>query len=311
MVLGATGFLGSGLVRLLAGEDADLRLVARRPPEVPAGVTAAVESVGSDLTDLAEVDALVRDADVVFPMVAAIRGRQGWRISDDNQTAHRIHVEVIERVAAVAEGAVVVFPGSNTQSGASGRIDGTEPDRPGGVYDRQKNTAEHAVLAADARGVVSATSVRFPPLFGPAPATAPDRGVVSSMARRALQGEALTVWGSADIRRDFLFVDDAARAMIAAWQGIDRTHGRHWVVGTGEAHTLGTVFATVAREVGHATGRARVPVVVVDPPERSEALDQRSVEPDPARFTEATGWRAEVALDDGVSRTVSHLIANP
>nr|WP_197538164.1 NAD-dependent epimerase/dehydratase [Actinoplanes missouriensis] len=315
MVLGATGFLGSAVTAALARQPVRLRVVARRPVAVPAGGSAIVETRRADLLAPGVLAGAVAGADVVLPFAARIRGASGWRITEDDEPARRTNVDLIDELAGAlgpvrGRPPVVVFPGSNTQVGKIGDrpLDGTEPDHPQGVYDRQKHAAELILKQATAAGRLRAVSVRLPPVFGPAAAsTADDRGIVSTMARRALAGEPLTMWHDGTVRRDLLFVDDAVRAFRAAIGHADALAGRHYLIGTGQARPLGEVFRSIAASVARRTGRPPVPVRSVPPPAHAEESDFRSVDIDPAAFMKATGWRCTVPIEDALDRTVEAL----
>ncbi|MFD3682138.1 NAD-dependent epimerase/dehydratase family protein [Streptomyces sp. NPDC058613] len=315
VVLGASGFLGSAVVEALAGLPVRVRAVSRREAAVPAGGAARTEVLRADLTAPGELARAVAGADAVLPLAALIRGASGWRISEDDTAAERVHVgmvrELVDVLGARPGGRcpAVVFPGSNTQvgRGAPARIDGTEDDRPEGVYDRQKHEAERLLKEATAAGSLRAVSLRLPPLFGAPAATADDRGVVSTMIRRALAGEPLTMWHDGTIRRDVLCVQDAAQAFVAALAHCDVLAGRHYPLGTGRAVPLGELFLAVARAVARHTGTDPVRVVSVPPPAHADVSDFRSLEVDPSAFTAATGWRSRTPLDEALERTVGAL----
>ncbi|SDW13496.1 dTDP-4-keto-6-deoxyhexose 4-ketoreductase [Saccharopolyspora shandongensis] len=308
VVLGASGFLGSAVTAALAGRPVRLRAVARREVAAPAGCTADFESRQADLTEPGALAEAVEGAAAVFPFAAQIRGASGWRIAEDDVVAERTNVGVIRELAEVLHGdpvPVVVFPGSNTQVGkhVEGRLDGTEEDRPEGTYDRQKLTAERILKEATAAGRLRGISLRLPPVFGPPAATADDRGVVSTMIRRALAGEPLTMWHDGTIRRDLLNVSDAARAFVAAMDHADALAGRHYLIGTGKSEPLGDVFRLIAGAVARHTGTDPVPVVSVPPPPHADGTDFRSVDVDPSAFAAATGWQCETPLAAAIEQT--------
>lgn len=297
-VLGGSGFVGSAVSARLAARGARVRVVARSPgvPPFPA------EVVTTDLTEPGAVAAAVAGADVVLPLVL-FTGGGSWRVSAGDATdATRVNVGIVAEAVDAARGAVV-FAGSTSQvgPGAPERIDGTETDHPESEYDRQKCAAERLVL--DAGGC----SLRLPTVFGPSTGS-PDRGVVTAMARRALAGEPLTVWGAGNVDRDLVFVEDVAEAFAAAVAHADRLAGRAWLVGSGTGVPVRALFELVASTVAELTGRPAVPVVSVPPPPHATASDFHGLVADPAGLTLATGWRARVPLAAAVSRTVAHLI---
>lgn len=318
VVLGASGFLGSAVAGELSGMPVRLRLVSRREVRAPSGA-AEIESRRADLSRPGALAEVVRGADVVFPFAAQIRGVSGWRLSAADVEAERTNVGVIRELVAGLRGGVattppvVVFPGSNTQVGPVGaeRIDGSEPDHPEGVYDTQKLTAERILKEATAAGDVRATSLRLPPLFGPPSPTAQDRGIVSTMIRRALAGEPLTMWHDGTVRRDLLPVRDAARAFVDGALHADGLSGRHFLLGTGCGRPLGDVFRAIALAVAAHTGADPVPVVSVAPPEHAEDSDFRSLDVDASGFTAITGWSCRTTLEDALPGMVAALEPGP
>jgi nucleoside-diphosphate-sugar epimerase len=313
-LLGATGFVGSAVLRELAARPVRIRAVSRRPAAVPPRPLADIEVRRADLTEPGQVAAAVADADVV--VIDTLYTTSTWRIEDGDTAAERVNVglarDLVDALAARPAGAPpkVVFTGAASQVGptAKERLDGTEPDRPTGAYDRQKLAAERLLLDASARGVLRGVSLRLPTVFGYGTgSTARDRGIVSAMTRRALAGDPITMWHDGTVRRDLLYIDDLARAVVA---GIDHTAalaGRHWLLGTGEGRPLGQVFEQVAALVAERTGKPPVPVVSVEPPAHAEAGDFSSVTIDASAFRSTTGWAPRTPFDEALRRTVAHL----
>ncbi|NEB81460.1 NAD-dependent epimerase/dehydratase family protein, partial [Streptomyces sp. SID14478] len=65
VVLGASGYIGSAVLRELSRRPVRLRAVARGPFAPPVGGPAATEVVRADLTEEGAVAEAVRDADAV------------------------------------------------------------------------------------------------------------------------------------------------------------------------------------------------------------------------------------------------------
>lgn len=308
-VLGSSGLLGTAITRELAGRPVRLRLAGRRPTTVPAGARADVEVRTVDLTEDGAVADAVEGADAVIHLVAHIAGASTWRVSSDDPVAEHVNLGLVhDLVAAVkdqraAKPPVVLLAGSMSQAGRSisGRIDGTETDRPLTTYDRQKLDAEHAIRDAGEAGLLRGASLRLATLYTQgSDSPALDRGVVSAMMRRAFAGEPLTMWHDGTVKRDLVCVDDVARAFVAALDRPDAVEGRPWLVGTGQATTIADLFGAIAKVVAARTGREPVPVVSVEPASHSMPTDLLDFVLDPAAFQDATGWAPRVPLAQGL-----------
>ncbi|WP_433376185.1 NAD-dependent epimerase/dehydratase family protein [Streptosporangium sp. CA-115845] len=320
VVLGASGFVGSALVAELAGRDVRLRLVARRPAVVPPGHTAEAEAEievrTADLTGAGQVAEAIAGADVVVNLLLYTGGGT-WRAAEDEAPGERVNVGVVRDIVAAVRAErrdgpppVVLFPGSTSQVGprAEARIDGTEPDAPVTAYDRQKLAAERELKAATAEGLLRGVTLRLGTVFGGRVSpTATDRGVVTTMVRRALAGEPLTVWGDGTAERDLLYVEDVAGAFLAALDHADSLAGRHWLIGTGGGRSVRDIFTDVAETVAARTGAPAVPVVSVPAPPDATGMDFHSVVADPVAFRTVTGWQARVPFREALERTVSSL----
>jgi nucleoside-diphosphate-sugar epimerase len=310
-VLGASGFVGSAVLTALAERPITVRAVSRRSAVVPESVPAEFEVIIADLTEPGAIAAAVDGADAVINLVL---NTAGWRGADDDSAAARVNVDVVRDLVDAARirtgSLVVVFAGSASQVGRALRtpIDGTEPDHPETGYDRQKLAAEALLDQASADGVLRGVTLRLPTVFGPArPGGSPDRGVVSTMIRRALAGEPLTMWHDGTIQRELLYVHDAAAAFVAALDHADALVGRHWPLGNRHGEPVGDLFRTIAALVSEETGRPPVPVVSVAPPATARQTDFHSMVVDASAFTAVTGWHPQVGLSDGLRRTVRAL----
>jgi dTDP-4-keto-6-deoxyhexose 4-ketoreductase len=316
VVLGASGLLGTSVARELACRPIRLRLVGRRPTAVPRDHVAEVEVRTIDLTAPGALADAVTGADAVVHLVAHITGAATWRVSEGDPTAEQVNLGLVRgvvdalRTGRPGKPPVVVFAGSMSQAGrsSSGRIDESMPDEPLTTYDRQKLAAERELKAATAEGVVRGVTLRLGTLFGRgAASSALDKGVVTTMMRRAFAGEPLTMWHDGTIKRDLLCADDAARAFVAALDHADALAGGHWLVGTGRATTVADLFTLIARLVSEVTGKEPVPVVTVEPPELSSATDLLDFVVDPSAFRRVSGWVPRVPLHEALSRTAAAL----
>lgn len=307
VVTGASGYLGRRMVERLAEVSCRIVCVSRtemRPAAMPSAAT--VVNATGDLRDPAFWTRVLDGASLVIHFA----GQTSAAVAEaDPKADFEANVVPMRRLLhacrELRQRPTILFAGTVTQAGVPSRlpVDEDAEDLPVTVYDQHKLTAERELEAAVAAGAATGATLRLVNIYGPGPATTADRHVLNRMIRAALRGEALTAFGAGDYVRDYLFVDDAVDAFLAAGAHADRISGRHYVVGSGKGVTIREAFELVAARAGVVTGRV-VPVVTIEPPRPLSALEQRSFTANPARFFAATGWRSRWTLGDGIDRTI-------
>ena len=209
LVTGATGVVGSVVVRTLVAEGWRVRALVRRPsPGLPPGC----ESVVGDLED---AEALRRGLDGATAAVHLAAQLHVNSPSPDLEALYRrVNTEGTERLAALAAAAGVarvVFSSTiNVYGPSAGGHVWTEDDEPQGdsLYARTKLDAEPAVLAL-ASGVV----LRLAAVYGPGM-----KGNYPSLARLLHRGVRVLP-GDGTNRRTLVHVEDAAQALALAAEG--------------------------------------------------------------------------------------------
>lgn len=280
-VTGASGFIGSCLVRALA-------------------------AAGCETVCLGRDWAGAADADVVFHLAAQTSVA---RAAAEPQLDFAANVtpmrDIISSCRQRRRRPFVVFAGTVTQAGLVSRLPVNEDvaDEPLSIYDRDKLLAEQELESAVGDGAVTGTTLRLTNVYGPgAPPSRPDRDVLNRMIRMALGGRPLTVYGTGEYVRDYVYIDDVIEAFLLAPLHAASLNGRHFVVGSGRGIAIREAVALIAARV-----RARTGVdieIVFEPDRRLSPLERRNFIADASRFIAATSWRPSVSLREGIDRTI-------
>ena len=301
-VTGAAGFLGGQLVHRLSREACRIIRVSRSA-HLPAA--AAIDVIG-DLSDRLVWDQVV-DADVIFhcaaqTSVAAADRDPEWDFQS-NVAPMRV---LLDACRQQQKRPVVLFAGTVTEAGIPAHlpVDEDATDDPMTTYDRHTLMAENDLKAAASHGTVSGATLRLANVYGPgAPGRSAERDVLNRTIAAAIQGRPLTVYGTGEYVRDYVFVDDVVDAFLLAAVHAERVNGRHFVIGSGRGTSIREAFALIASRIERLTGR-RVPVVTTEPATPLSAIERRNFVADSSRFCAATGWRPSWSLSDGIDRTI-------
>ncbi len=182
-------------------------------------------------------------------------------------------------------------------------VDETAPFDPRNVYAATKVHGEHlcATWARETGG--GAVALRFHNVYGPGmPRDTPYAGV-AAVFRAALEARrAPRVFEDGRQRRDFVHVDDVARAVVTALtaSGPDEGALRAYNVGSGRVTTIGEVASALADVIGGPT------------PVRTGEYrlgDVRHVTASSRRIADELGWQARVALPDGLADLVGRPVS--
>ena len=175
-----------------------------------------------------------------------------------------------------------------------GLVDESASLDPRNVYAASKVAQEHlsAAWARATGGCVVA--LRYHNVYGPGmPRDTPYAGVAALFRSALERGEAPVVFEDGRQRRDFVHVEDVARANVAALEVPVVEGERAYNIGSGAAHTVLEMATALARACGG-------PQPVVSG--RYRLGDVRHVTASSARAERELGWRAGVSFDAGMGQ---------
>jgi nucleoside-diphosphate-sugar epimerase len=295
VVTGARGYIGSALAPLLQEQGRDVRHVSRTPRE---GTW-----IAADLRAIDDWARLLEGADAVVHLSA----RTDLRAAEADPAGDAIiNIDPVRRLIDAARLAGtrprVVYASAVTIVGPEHEnpVDECTPDRPCSVYDRHKLACETLLREATAEGVLNACSLRLANVYGPGHSINANRGILNMMMRRALRGEPLTLYGAGNYIRDFIHLDDVVAAFAAALEA-NVCDGRHYVIASGQGHSLAEAYRMIAAAAASATGLA-VQINSLPEPAGLHAIERRNFVGDPALFSGLTGWRPTITLAEGIRR---------
>jgi GDP-L-fucose synthase len=295
VVTGGNGFLGNVLAGMLEELGAQVRVI---------------RSAEHDLRTEAGARSAFEGASVVFHLAAKVGGigfnlRHPADLAHDNllMAAHvfeQARDAGVDRLVAVSS--VCSYPESPTLPFSEDEVWSGYPEpsnAPYGVAKRMLSTLSESYWAQ--YGLRSCVPI-LANLYGPGDHDDLEHShVIPALIRKFVQarerpGEPVVVWGSGRATRDFLFVEDGARALIVAAENTDKPFTVN--IGSGAEHAISEVVETITKLVGF-DGE------IVWDSTRPDGQARRVL--DLSRARELLGFEATVALEDGLRRTVDAL----
>lgn len=302
VVLGGTGFVGRHVAALLLqDDDTRVRLVGRSEPNPPLeGLDSErVEVAQADLTRpdafgpvLEGMDSVVHLASTTVPETSMedVRYDLASNASITINLAEALEGSTVERVVFASSGGTVYGLPQAVP------IPEGHPLLPISAYGVSKLVSEHylRMLVPVAHPACQVVVLRLANVYGQGQLPTRSQGVVPAFFQKVLKGQPLEIWGSGQQKRDFVHVEDTARAVVRSLAAeVDRFSVFN--VGSGRALSLfdliGEMKAVVGQDIPYEFNRTggghRVDV---------NLLDIRHAETH-------LGWTPEVGIAQGLRRT--------
>ena len=303
LVMGATGFIGRNIAEKFS-KYPTMKVTGVhnrvRPYDLP-----NLNWVQADLTNSADVDRVVRDADVIVQAAATTSG------SKDIVSRPHIHVTdnavmnaLVFRAAhdhgvrhVVFFSCAIMYPSSNIPL----KETDFDPDVP--MHPRYfgagwtKLYAEKMCEFYAGLGRTKFTAIRHSNIYGPHDKFDLERShVMGATITKALtaQDGRITVWGRGTEGRDLLYVDDLVNMVHRAIERQQRPFGLY-NVGLGEAVSVGDLV----RMVVAASGRS----LAVEHDLSKPSIDT-TLSLDCGLVRDELGWEPKIPLAEGIARTI-------
>ncbi|HYB08194.1 MAG TPA: NAD-dependent epimerase/dehydratase family protein [Alphaproteobacteria bacterium] len=301
LVTGGCGFIGSHLVDALLARGDRVRVLDNLSTGRIENLSPKAAFVRGDVTDHHLVRRAMIGVDGCFHLAAIASVESG---NDNWVGTHRSNlsgtIAVLDAARRTDPPTPVVYASSAAVYGAAGTPPLAESTHPSPLssYGADKLGCElHARVARIVHGVPT-SGLRFFNVFGPRQdPTSSYSGVISIFCERLRAGKGVTVHGDGGQTRDFVYVDDAVRAILLA---MDRMPFDAPVLNvcTGTGTTILQLAKCIADQCG-----TRLDAVHVE----TRVGDVRASIGDPSFAGQHLGFLVNTSLDEGLRRTLASM----
>jgi nucleoside-diphosphate-sugar epimerase len=256
-ITGIAGFIGSTLARTLVERGETVRgiddLSGGNLTNLD-GYIERIDFIQGSIADPAAARKALHGADFVLHHAAVASvplSVQDPRSTHETNVNGTLNVLIAARDAGVKR---VIFAASSAAYGDQPTQPNTEtmPPCPLSPYAVQKLAGEQYMQVFARTYGMPTVCLRYFNVFGPRQAAdSPYSGVIAKFITTMMQGNAPQIFGDGNQTRDFTYVSNVVRAnLLACEAGADSVFGRVINIGTGCAHTLNEMAATLAKIIG-------------------------------------------------------------
>lgn len=161
-------------------------------------------------------------------------------------------------------------------------------------YGASKHHVEHYLYLYRANYGLQYTVLRYPNVFGPRQDPYGEAGVVAIFTNHMLRREPVTINGTGEQQRDFVFVSDVARANVLS---LEQGDGEIFNIGSGRGTSVNDITDHL-RELTH------YPLEPQHGPAKLGEVYRIYLNADKAK--RLLGWEVQMALGDGLAKTVEY-----
>ncbi len=207
-------------------------------------------------------------------------------------------VNWLRRVSETKVKKIIYFSSGGTVYGIPQTIpiDENHPTDPISSYGITKLAIEKYIMMYSLIAGIDYCLVRPSNVYGPGQRLTIGQGLVGVLAERALRGEPLEIWGTGEVRRDYLYVDDLVSAAVAL---VNYTGSQNiFNVSSGKSHSVLEIIDMIRIQLGS------IPEIHFRP---ARGYDVPVSILDSSRLTNETAWQPTVKLETGVRRTIEWL----
>ncbi|MFC1454926.1 NAD-dependent epimerase/dehydratase family protein [Candidatus Undinarchaeota archaeon] len=296
LVTGGAGFIGSHLVEELTKEN-DVTVVDNLYTGKKENIPDGVNFIEADISDSSSLEVLEKQ-DMIFHLAAQT---SVLRSVEDPRTDFKYNVLGTLNVLELAKKwkCKIVYSSSCAVYGDAIRepVDEEHPLHPKAPYAATKLAAEKLIEAYSHSYGIKAACLRFFNVYGPRQ-SGDYAGVVSIFLKKAMKNQDLTIFGDGKQYRDYVYVKDVVKALIAS---AEKDCQLIINVGTGK----GTSVNEIADMVLKASG---ADVEIVHKPEKPG--ESRGIYADITVLKDSLGFAPEMILKDGIKNTYAWIKHN-
>lgn len=307
VVFGGAGMIGSNISRLLVERGANVTVVDAMLPLYGGnlfnlvGIRDKICFIKGDIRDPELVNNVVKKQDIIFNLAAQVSYvRSNKEPILDLDINCRGIINILEACKNFSKGSRIIFASSRFVYGSIeyNPVDENHPFNCLSIYGIHKLACEkYHTFYHNAYGL-DTVSLRISNPYGPGQQMKHSEwGIVNWFIRLALDKKPLTIYGTGSQNRDYIFVEDIARAFLMVAES-KKTKGNIYNLGKGEGISFIDMAKTIAENIEGTILKQ------LEWPEDRYFVETGDYIANINKLVIDTNWKPEVSFKEGIKKTI-------
>jgi len=303
LVTGGTGFIGSFVVEALLNNGHEVRVIANGR-QLPVYLQKRSNQITYYQGDFGEIDVLekaLQGCDAIIHLAWSTvpkqtRGATAYEFSGNLNS----NINLIEKCIDFNINKFVFISSGGTVYGIPGQLPVTEnhPLNPISNYGLGKLTMEKLLYLYHHNQNFNYTALRVSNAYGERQNLYKNQGVIGVWLQNISQNKPIEIWGDGSVVRDYVYVQDVAKAVLNA---LEKVKGAdiYNIGGGGNGHSLNDIIAAIKHGLG-------ISFEVNYKPSRNFDVPANVL--DISKAIAEIGYQPTIGLSEGISRTWQWII---
>jgi len=294
LVVGADGFLGTAICRGLAKRGNAVITMGRHNSPQAAHLKRPLAMSAPSATDFGTI---CRELDTIIYLASA--STPGSSVGQPTLEVYENLApltQLLEAIGDSPERHLIYFSSAGALYGTSPDLASKEsdPPMPRSYHGAAKVAAEQFIRAWTVQTGAKATILRPSNVYGPGQAERLGFGIIPTALGSILRDEPLTIWGSGEAVRDYLYIDDLVSLTLSTMDNDIYSGCRILNAAGGHAVSINELMLLVEK----ITGRRLLRIY-----SQGRSIDMDRVLVDIQKAEDMFGWQPIVSLEEGLERT--------
>ena len=303
MILGAAGFIGTNLtIKLAENKNNNITLVDKSKDYFQNILNMHIENISikeSNLDVETDFDQLLKNQKVIYHLVSTtVPTTSNQHISQELVSNVIFSSNLFEAcVRCGVEKVVFISSGGTVYGKAVGcPLKEMTPINPISSYGVQKVTIEKLLYLYNYMYGLDYRIIRLANPYGPYQRPNGILGAVTTFTYKALRGEEITVFGDGSVVRDFIYIDDAVRAIMKVVEGKNSHHTFN--IGCGYGTSINQVLDQIQNSLG-----VRLNIIYKDGRQVDVPVNYLDI----SKYEKYFGELNPIRLEEGVKKTAEFM----